>query len=46
MHIPSHDFGWIVDLHIVMEHVYYAVSAEDTLKRLESIYKLKLATIA
>jgi hypothetical protein len=29
-----------------MEHVHYAISAEDTLKRLESIYKLKLHTIA
>jgi hypothetical protein len=46
MHIPFHDFGWILDPHIVMEHVYYAVAAEDTLKWLESIYKLKLVTIA
>jgi hypothetical protein len=46
MHIPSHDFGWILDPHIVMEHIYYSVTAEDTLKRLESIYKLKLVTIA
>jgi hypothetical protein len=44
MHIPSHDFGWILDPHIVMEHVYYAITTEDTLKRLESIYKLKLVT--
>jgi hypothetical protein len=29
-----------------MEHVYYAVKEEDTLKRLEHIYKLKLVTIA
>jgi hypothetical protein len=40
MHIPSHDFGWILDPHIVMEHIHYAVTAEDTLKRLEGIYKL------
>jgi hypothetical protein len=46
MNIPSHNFGWIVDPHILMEHVHYAISAEDTLKRLESIYKLKLHTIA
>jgi hypothetical protein len=44
--IPSHDFGWILDPHIVMEHIHYAVTAEDTLKRLEGIYKLKLSTIA
>jgi hypothetical protein len=46
MNIPSHDFGWIVDPHIVMEHVHYSVTSKDTLKRLESIYKLKLHTIA
>jgi hypothetical protein len=46
MHIPSHDFGWILDPHIVMEHIHYAVTAKDTLKRLEGIYKLKLSTIA
>jgi hypothetical protein len=46
MHILSHDFGWILDPHIVMEHTHYAVTTEDTLKRLEGIYKLKLSTIA
>jgi hypothetical protein len=44
--VPSHDFGWIFDPHIIMEHVNYGVKEEDTLKRLENIYKLKLVTIA
>jgi hypothetical protein len=46
INVPSHDFGWIFDPHIVMEHVHYAVKEEGMLKWLKNIHKLKLVTTA
>eukprot|EP00978_Attheya_sp_CCMP212_P010090 scaffold24245_cov23-Attheya_sp.AAC.1 len=43
---PSHDYGLFVDAHMVLEHVQYAIFGDDSLKRLESLYKLKIETIA
>jgi hypothetical protein len=43
---PSHDYGLFVDAHMVLEHVQHAIFGDDSLKRLESLYKLKIETIA
>jgi hypothetical protein len=39
-------FGTIVDVHLVMEHIYNAISDnEGTLKQLQSVYKLKFENL-
>ena len=43
---PGGSFGFVVDFHIVMEHIHQQISGHDSLKNLERIYKLKLHTIS
>eukprot|EP00978_Attheya_sp_CCMP212_P034021 scaffold140543_cov74-Attheya_sp.AAC.1 len=45
-HSPSNDFGIFVDAHMVQEHIHYTLHGTDALKRLESLYKLKIDTIS
>eukprot|EP00978_Attheya_sp_CCMP212_P035422 scaffold154164_cov26-Attheya_sp.AAC.1 len=45
-HSPSNDFGIFVDAHMVLEHIHYTLHGTDALKRLESLYKLKIDTIS
>ena len=43
---PNGTFGLIVDYHILMEHIHYAISGVDAMKQLQNVYKLKMSTIS
>lgn len=45
-HFPRDDFGYIIDFHVLMEHLQNQMCGDgELLKRLERVYKLKLATL-
>jgi hypothetical protein len=44
--MPAHPCGLIVDVHMVMEHIQATISGQDSLGRLEKLYKLKIRTLA
>ena len=46
MHAPEGHFGLIVDFHTLMEHIHHSITGVDAMKQLQSVYKLKLATIS
>jgi hypothetical protein len=46
LHMPDHHCGLVVDLHMVMEHVQAAIAGQDSISRLEKLFKLKIKTLA
>ena len=46
LHMPTGNFGYLIDFHTLMEHIHHAISGVDSLKQLQNVYKLKLSTIA
>jgi hypothetical protein len=46
IHMPAHRCGLIVDVHIVMEHIQVQSFGQDSIKTLESLFKLKIKTMA
>jgi hypothetical protein len=44
--MPDHHCGLIVDVHMVMEHVQSSIAGQDSIGRLEKIFKLKIKTLA
>jgi hypothetical protein len=45
-HLQDCVFSLIVDVHLVIEHIYNAISVNDvTLKQLQSVYKLKFENL-
>jgi hypothetical protein len=42
---PENAFGLVVDPHMVFEHMNYNLHSEDSLDRLQKLYKLKIETI-
>ena len=45
-HVPSGDFGFVIDFHTLLEHIHHAITGMDALKQLQTVYKLKLSTIS
>jgi hypothetical protein len=43
--VPDHPFGLIVSPHTVMEHIQSSISGEESLPKMEKLYKLKLTMI-
>jgi hypothetical protein len=46
IHMPEHHCGLIVDVHIVFEHIQVQSFGQDSIKALESLFKLKIKTMA
>ena len=44
-HAQGGDFSFIVDFHILMEHIYQSITGIDALKQLQNVYKLKVSAI-
>jgi hypothetical protein len=44
--MPDHHCGLVVDLHMVMEHIQAAIAGQDSISRLEKLFKLKIKTLA
>jgi hypothetical protein len=46
MNLPEHPCGLIVDVHIVMEHVYAAIEGQEVIGQLQRQIKLGILTLA
>jgi hypothetical protein len=48
INVPGHHWGLVVDVHMVMEHVQASsiAAGQDSIVRLEKIFKLKILTLA
>ncbi len=46
MELRSNEEGLMVDVHMIVEHVYQAVNRIDTIAMLEKLYKIKVQRIA
>ena len=46
LHALGGNFGFLVDFHTLLEHIFHAISGMDALKQLQTVYKLKLSTIS
>jgi hypothetical protein len=44
--LVQHPSGLIVDMHMVFEHLYYALKGVDTISTMEKLYKIKVTCIA
>lgn len=44
--LKKHPSGLIVDVHMVFEHIHYALEGIDTISTMEKLYKIKVACIA
>jgi hypothetical protein len=44
--LKSHPSGLIVDVHMVFEHIHYALEGIDTISTMEKLYKIKVTCIA
>jgi hypothetical protein len=44
--LVNHPSGLIVDVHMVFEHIYYALKGIDTISTMEKLYKIKVTCIA
>jgi len=42
IHDPTDQFGFVIDFHMLMEHIFTRMTSEDILKKLEKVYKLEL----
>jgi len=42
IHFPNEDYGYLVDCHIVFEHVHVQISGQKLMSNLEKIYKMSL----
>jgi len=42
IHFPEEDYGYLVDCHIVFEHVHVQISGQKLMSNLEKIYKMSL----
>ena len=45
-HVPSGNFGLLVDFHTLMEHIHHSITGVDSLKQLQNVYKLKMKTLS
>jgi hypothetical protein len=46
MELIKHPSGLIVDVHMVFEHIHYALEGIDTISTMEKLYKIKVTCIA
>ena len=46
LNAPQDNFGYMVDFHMVMEHMHHQITGIDSLTSLGKLYKLKLSTIS
>jgi hypothetical protein len=46
MHLPDHQCGLIVDVHIVMEHVHASIEGQEVIGQLQKQIKLGILTLA
>ena len=46
LHAPGGNFGFVIDFHTLLEHIHHAITGVDSLKKLQTVYKLKLNTIS
>jgi hypothetical protein len=44
--MPDHNCGLVVDIHMVMEHVWASIGSKDSITLLEKLLKLKIKTLA
>jgi hypothetical protein len=44
--LRKHPSGLIVDIHMVLEHIHYALEGIDTMAMMEKLYKIKVTCIA
>jgi hypothetical protein len=44
--LRKHPSGLIVDVHMVLEHIHYALEGIDTIATMEKLYKIKVTCIA
>jgi hypothetical protein len=45
-HMPEHQCGLLVDVHIVMEHIQSSITRTNTINMLKKLFKMKLQTLA
>ena len=46
IHSPGERGGLLVDFHTLMEHIHHTITGQDVIGKLNSLYKLKIETIA
>ena len=44
IHNPEEDYGYLVDMHLVFEHVYAQIHGQKLMSNFEKIYKMKLSS--
>jgi hypothetical protein len=46
LNMSEHHCGLVVDVHMVMEHIQASIAGQDSINRLEKMFKLKIKTLA
>ena len=46
LNAAHNNFGFVVDCHILLEHIHHSITGMDALKQLQTVYKLQLSTIS
>jgi hypothetical protein len=44
--MPKHHCGLVVDIHIVIEHVHFCISGQDSIGQMDKSFKFKIKTLA